>query len=126
VHVFAEVHYLNMSGDSEREILGAKGFESGIGLGWEWKIPLMTSFSLSSVELTEGQNTYQAGGFKIGISYFLKESVKMNVSFQNLGASDNSSAGSNQIYQATMSFPLDFQYPKEYWRENRTAQPSGL
>ena len=121
IHVTAvgELHYINSSGDAYTEDNlgnktpisgeleldnGVKG-NFGIGIGYEWNIPLRTyvilGFPFSSLEISY----YFSDAILIGLRY---NRMELGVAGSNLNAN---------TYGVAVSFPFEFNYPDHWWRK---------
>lgn len=116
VHIVGNLNYVNLAGNSNDRIYGASGFEYGAGLGWEWSIPILTTVGFSSLNLAANGTTTTTSGFKLDLGYFFSTKTKLNVTYMNLSAAEESRNISSTVVFAMLSFPIEFEYPSGHWR----------
>ena len=112
IHVtaVADAYYVNLdSSDIESEMTFQGNL--GIGLGYEWNIPLRT-YVIIGVPTSS-----------IEVSYYFSESMilglrynRMSVEVGNPGSSATADVNIN-AFGLTVSFPFEFDYPGYWWRK---------
>lgn len=77
----------------------------GLGIGWEWNIPLRTyiilGFPHSALEMSYFYNETMLIGFRY---------TRLSMDFAGVDLAVNS-------YGVTLSFPIEFDYPDHWWRK---------
>lgn len=95
----------------------------GVGVGWEWNIPLMTTlfFRNSRFYGTDNQTFSDVNftSFELGFSYFFSETLKANLTYSSFDQSVSSVGFKSDLFRVTMSFPFVIDYPNEWWRLRR-------
>jgi len=77
----------------------------GIGMGYEWNIPLRTYIILGMPH----------SGFEM--SYFFSEKMILGFRFTRLTMDYAGSELTVNTYGVAMSFPIEFEYPSNWWRK---------
>jgi hypothetical protein len=92
----------------------------GAGVGWEWNVPMMTTLFVRNIGFygSNGDTLSNANFFSVGLglSYFISESMKINLSYSTFSQTISSTDIKSDLYQMTISFPFVFNYPNEWWR----------
>jgi hypothetical protein len=104
VTVLAEGYYLNTSSD---QLTTDAKFKTnlGIGVGYEWNIPIRTyitlGFPFSSAE----------------VSYYYSEKMTIGLRYTQLKVEVGSSKLDVNTFGVAVSFPIEFDYPNYWWRK---------
>ncbi len=120
IHVLLGAHYSLLKGSESKATISQMDY--GIGFGWEWNLPGMTTFMLEKVKWTsdeDGSSSLDGLGFRIGLSYFLTKNFKLNVNYASFSTEKDEIKYSVSEFTASLSIPFDIDYPGEWWRERR-------
>lgn len=122
VHVLFHGKYGRNFGD----VFGDSTYrEFGVGVGWEWNIPLITTviYKFSGKTDVDGRDISGGSGFELQLGYFVSEDLKASfvysaVSFDldAVGVATNSVDA--DFIGVSLSFPMAIAYPSEWWRKN--------
>lgn len=98
----------------------ATTYHLALGFGWEWSIPIMTSFFIDilNTKSVEDEVDSSAGGvgFRFTLSYFFSQRLKANLSYINSTLSEDPIEFKVSYFTLSLSFPIDIDYPDEWWR----------
>lgn len=92
----------------------------GLGLGWEWNIPIRTYLITGAIEF---DTDYMASG--VELSYFISEKMWLGVRYlqYKAGVSSNISGASVEadvqanFVSVILSYPFEFNYPDHWFRK---------
>lgn len=113
IHVtgVADVYLTNVSGAEVAGITTAEdeGFETnfnlGIGIGYEWNIPI---------------RTYIIVGFPnsgLEVSYYWSETFLIGLKYNRLEADFAGATLNANTFGLVINFPIEFDYPSNWWRK---------
>ncbi|MBL7670563.1 MAG: hypothetical protein JNM39_08755 [Bdellovibrionaceae bacterium] len=95
----------------------------GVGIGWEWNIPLMTTIFIRNSNFygasDESFSNSNFNSIELGFSYFFSEELKANFSYSSFDQSVSSVGVKSDLFRLSMSFPFAIDYPNEWWRLRR-------
>lgn len=129
----ADYVHLQILGGAEQMFLNTSGsgglLHFGGGLGWEWNLPLMTNIFFKSFSpygdniSTESSSFF---GLGVGLSYFISEKIKLNFDYIGFDTELEGFGFKGDLFSITMSFPTNFNYPKEWWRVRQAPGSESL
>lgn len=122
VHVLFHGKYGRNFGD----VFGDSNYrEFGVGVGWEWNIPLITTviYKFSGKTNVEGRDISGGSGFELQLGYFVSEDLKASfvysaVSFDLDSVGTTTNSVDADFIGLSLSFPMAIPYPSEWWRKN--------
>lgn len=119
IHLFLPIQLHTVGAPSGT---GSRAFEGvpyslGLGVGYEWNLPLMTNIGFKVLNAGENQLAGGLGGF-IGLSYFFSEKFKLNLQYETYSAVLTSGLPSSttSVILLGVSMPLVIDYPIRHWR----------
>ena len=124
MHVLIGIDYNNWTFKSDSGSGNTGVLSYGFGLGYEWNLPMMTTIMLkgaSIVSQSASATTKDAlFGASVGIAYFISPWMKFNVDYSHYHQSPTI-AGVDlsvdiSVIGVGLSFPIDINYPTEWWR----------
>lgn len=124
MHVFLGGNYgvLKSAGTDTTDSAVIQQLDYGIGFGWEWNWPGMTTVMLNKVKWTsdaEGSTSLDAVGFRLGLALFLSKNFKLNVNYASFNTEKDEIKYTVSEFTAGISIPFDISYPNEWWRDRR-------
>ncbi len=93
----------------------------GLGIGWEWNIPIRTYFLVGAFEF---DTDFASGG--VELSYFFSDSMWLGLRYLNMkskldpitiGTTDVDVEASMNLISLVLSFPFEFNYPDHWFRK---------
>lgn len=131
VYFGLDLRYDNLMGavdlNSKKEALNI--FTAGLGFGYTFEyVPMRWYFSLDLQQRawTASQSMgsgYQTGGYRIGLSYYLNESIILNADMGEPSYGEGSGASAKgleaKVYGFSVSMPMDFERSKTPWKVRR-------
>jgi hypothetical protein len=129
IHVFLGGNYsiLKTAGTDTTDSAVVNQMDYGLGFGWEWNWPGMTSVMLEKVKWTsdaDGAVSLDGLGFRIAFSFFLSSNFKLNVNYSSFNTEKDDIKYTVSEFSAGISIPFDINYPNEWWRERRYGAAS--
>ncbi|MCB0355760.1 MAG: hypothetical protein KDD40_02075 [Bdellovibrionales bacterium] len=123
VYLVGDIRYsvLNITEESSDSSPGVTSY--GIGVGWDWNIPIRTfiGFDLKASTSING-NSFSGSGQRIGIGYYLSLNTLLSIEFVSQKMTFETSSSTeidfnNSQTLLTFSFPVEFMYPQTSWKD---------
>jgi hypothetical protein len=116
VHLLLGLKLGVLTGDDLVSDLSYSDFS--LGLGWEWNIPLMTTFELviASAGL-DGNDLSGGAGQRITLSYFFGEHFKIYAAQSSLSFSVGDDEYDLSLTTFGVALPFSLDYPDKWWRK---------
>ncbi len=119
VHLITHFKYGQYLGDTFTD---GSYREFGLGVGWEWNIPLITTILFKfggSAEVGNAKST-SGGGLEVSLGYFVSEDIKASLVYSStsFGSDEDNTSVDMDFVGVSVSFPFELGYPSEWWRKD--------
>lgn len=117
MHVMLGGHYSVLKAEDLDGTTNA--IDYGIGFGWEWNFPGMTTIMAQKMQLENEDDSLSGFGVRFGLSLFLGQNVKLNFGYTSFRTVEDEAKYAVSMVSAGLSVPFDVPYPDEWWRARR-------
>ena len=119
MHVMLGAHYSVLKVEEVGGTSNASDY--GIGFGWEWNLPGMTTIMAQKMEFQNEDESVSGFGIRFGLSLFLGPNVKLNAAYTSFRSVEEDLKYAVSMVSAGISIPFDIPYPDEWWRGRRAS-----